>query len=66
MATHEELKEALDEACGHCNERAGEIRIWGYAPNETTLELCRDCAKQLARMLLEDICAIDSKGGRHG
>lgn len=37
-----------------------------YATNESNIVLCTDCAKQLARKILEDICEIDTKSGRHG
>jgi hypothetical protein len=28
--------------------------------------LCSDCAMQLARKLLEDLCAVLTREGRHG
>jgi len=28
--------------------------------------LCLDCALQLSRKLLEDVCEIATSGGRHG
>jgi len=41
---------------------AVEIIMWGYA--EGDVALCRSCALQLARKLLEDLCEL--AGDRHG
>jgi len=44
-------------------KKQGEIAMRGYSAN-TDLVLCRSCALQLARKLLEDLCALN--GDRHG
>jgi hypothetical protein len=36
----------------------------GYAKGE--LSLCSDCALQLSRKILEDLCELLAWGGRHG
>lgn len=50
--------------CAHCKEPA-EIVMIGYG-NGGDCDLCGDCAMQLARMLLEDLCELRTAGGRHG
>ena len=48
--------------CMNC-ENPSEILIHGYVSSEQIL-ICRFHALQLARILLEDVCAIE--GDRHG
>jgi hypothetical protein len=50
--------------CSHCTRKAL-ITIIEYADDAADINLCTNCAKQLARKLLEDLCAV-SWGGRHG
>ena len=55
----------LEQWGGFCLQdcsRPGEIVMIGYAESE--IRLCRQHALQLARKLLEDLCALD--GDRHG
>lgn len=55
---------------GHtCECGVGEpakITMTGYAEEGAVIHLCKDCALQLSRKLLEDLCELDTKGGRHG
>lgn len=72
MATYKELDEAVGNgtmhprvrcyACSGSRMEQATILMWGYG--ETDLELCTKCATQLARKLLEDVCACN--GARHG
>lgn len=55
----------MDAVCGNCGQVA-EILIISFSDRKGGLTWCSDCAMQLARILLEDICALRSKGGRHG
>jgi hypothetical protein len=41
-----------------------EIEMRGYAEHEKTIFVCKTCAIQLARKLLEDLCELE--GDRHG
>lgn len=50
--------------CVDCDKPA-DILMMGYAEEEAAIELCAEHATQLARKLLEDICAL-SPSGRHG
>jgi hypothetical protein len=38
----------------------------GYAWDSGNNSLCTDCGLQLVRKVMEDICELISKGGRHG
>lgn len=51
-----------DSQC--CCGGPAEIVMHGYAENRRDLSICRRCALQLARKLIEDLCALD--GDRHG
>lgn len=50
--------------CAQCNKRPIEIVMNGYAADNSDIQVCKECATQLARKLLEDIC--DLNGDRHG
>ena len=52
-------------ACDACKERHPAIMMMGYAENYAGIQLCEVCALQLARKLLEDLCALTPLG-RHG
>lgn len=49
-----------------CTSCKGIAEITMNCYSEGNLDLCRECALQLARKLLEDICDVATKGGRHG
>ncbi len=49
----------------HANAPAAEIAMTGYSEGTTSILLCRDCAIQLSRKLLEDLCEVVT-GDRHG
>lgn len=53
-------------ACSACPrpKRLAEIMMREYADNYENIFLCRDCALQLSRKLLEDLCEL--AGDRHG
>ena len=50
--------------CTGCHKRPGPIWMHCYA--EADLFLCSDCAMQLVRKIMEDLCELLTKGGRHG
>jgi len=54
-----------DVRCNGCGEPAV-IEMHGYATDHASVTVCADCGLQLARKLLEDLCDVLSKGGRHG
>lgn len=41
------------------------IMLNGFAEDDARVLLCVECAQQMARMLMEDMC-VYTKGGRHG
>ena len=43
--------------------KPGVLEIWGYTEDEDMV-LCRFCAHQVVRKILEDLCEIE--GDRHG
>jgi len=52
--------------CDYCKQPAV-IRMIGYGDgNGGTCNWCADCALQLVRKVMEDLCELMSKGGRHG
>ena len=51
--------------CCRCSEETATLFILGYTEVDP-LEICSGCAKQLARYILEDLCALETTGGRHG
>lgn len=53
------------QTCTYCKKAMGHIYIYGYASDGADLFLCRDCALQLSRKLLEDLCEIIT-GDRNG
>jgi len=50
--------------CDHCHQTAAAISMSGYS--ERSFDLCTGCALQLVRKITEDLCALLTKGGRHG
>lgn len=52
--------------CTSCNKELAQIEMHGFADKTANLLLCADCAMQLARKLMEDLCALITKSGRHG
>lgn len=48
-----------------CCGGAALIEMHGYGKAGGSSRLCTDCAMQLARKLVEDLCALLTKGGRH-
>jgi len=57
---------APSKVCNSCREVEPKVWMRSYAENGANILLCRDCSLQLSRKLLEDICELDTKGGRHG
>ena len=55
----------LGQTCVECENEPSTIWMRGYATNHADILLCAGCAMQLARKLLEDICEVATKGGRH-
>ena len=49
--------------CTGCDKEA-EILMHGYADNRADIRLCRMCALQLSRKLLDDLC--EPAGDRNG
>jgi|1186.fasta_scaffold65551_2 hypothetical protein len=49
--------------CDNCHGTST-IAITGYSRDG--FDLCSDCALQLARKLMEDLCELLTRGGRHG
>ena len=60
----EVLGETTKRNCDGCHEVSAVISMHFYS--EGFMDLCSDCALQLARKLLEDLCELLTKGGRHG
>jgi hypothetical protein len=42
------------------------IAMHSYERNGEGIFLCSDCALQLVRKITEDLCALLTRGGRHG
>ena len=53
------------KTCGGCDAPA-EIQMNGYGGPDERVAWCAQCALQLARKILEDLCELHTKGGRHG
>ena len=52
--------------CDFCHDTAV-IKMIGYGADRTgECNWCTDCAMQLVRMIMEDLCQLLTKGGRHG
>jgi hypothetical protein len=51
--------------CSSCANADAVIEMHGYAEETASVFLCRDCALQLTRKLLEDLCEVVT-GDRHG
>jgi hypothetical protein len=58
------ISTAADSKCNNCGH-AAKITMHGYGEGGTC-DLCADCAMQLARKIMEDLCELLAKGGRHG
>lgn len=53
--------------CDYCGTSPAVIKASGYGDDEIgDCNWCADCALQLAREILEDLCELRIKGGRHG
>jgi len=52
--------------CTGCRKCPGPIWMVGYADDGAGLFLCADCAMQLVRKIMEDLCELRTMGGRHG
>jgi hypothetical protein len=55
---------AYDGPCCGCGSAPPELVYLGYADDDAACFLCRACALQLARKILEDLC--DLFGNRYG
>ena len=55
-----------DPRCQQCRTEDAEIQMDGYCERPGNIRLCADCALQLVRKVTEDLCALLTKGGRHG
>jgi hypothetical protein len=64
MITRPEFGRPHKVTCTACGKRPGPIWMYGYTDGE--LLLCPDCALQLVRKILEDLCELLTRGGRHG
>lgn len=64
MSTFREMKASNIPFCTACHDTTADIMMRCYAKNNEDLLLCVMCATQLARKLLEDICATN--GDRYG
>ena len=51
--------------CASCDELDSVIEMHGYAEGQASIFLCQNCALQLARKLMEDLCEVLT-GDRHG
>jgi hypothetical protein len=52
--------------CDNCGNDAV-ITMHGYGDSENgECNWCADCAMQLVRKIMEDLCELLTKGGRHG
>jgi hypothetical protein len=52
--------------CDGCRDAVARLQMDGYAEEHARNRLCTDCSLQLARKLLEDLCELLTRGGRHG
>ena len=53
--------------CDKCGGEDADIVMIGYGDDQVgDCNWCADCAMQLARMLMEDLCELKTTGGRHG
>jgi hypothetical protein len=65
-ATAHPVRPSVVHNCDYCGEDA-EITMTGYGDDYSgNCHWCADCAMQLARKILEDLCELKTKGGRHG
>jgi hypothetical protein len=55
---------AVPGGCCGCGDEVPELFYHGYADKGAAIALCRRCAHQLARKILEDLCDLD--GDRYG
>jgi len=55
-----------DTRCRYCRKAEPVILMLFYSDKKADNLLCSDCAMQLARKLLEDLCAVLTREGRHG
>ena len=52
--------------CDYCQAPA-EVTMMGYGDDASgNCHWCSDCAMQLVRKIMEDLCELRTAGGRHG
>jgi len=64
ISLYEEAGLVAREACDSCDHETPVIEFHGYSEGSSDIQLCGNCALQLARKLLEDLC--DLAGNRYG
>ncbi|MGA2387513.1 MAG: hypothetical protein ABSF97_01030 [Candidatus Sulfotelmatobacter sp.] len=53
--------------CDKCGGADADILMIGYGDDKAgDCNWCGECAMQLARMLMEDLCELKATGGRYG
>ena len=65
MTTRGEDGAFPDGRCTSCRRNHPQVWMRCYAVKDADIVLCINCAAQLARKLLEDLCEV-IHGGRHG
>jgi hypothetical protein len=55
-----------EASCGGGCASPAAVEMHGYVADGVRLNLCAECALQLARKILEDLCELHTHGGRHG
>lgn len=60
------LERKMGIGCDYCQEPAV-VTMHGYGDSKNGgCNWCADCAMQLVRKIMEDLCELLTKGGRHG
>jgi hypothetical protein len=53
--------------CDYCGGAEAVISMFGYGDDFSgNCHWCANCAMQLVRKLMEDLCELQTQGGRHG
>ena len=52
--------------CDACRKVNAALEMHGYSERSSNICLCAECALQLSRKLLEDLCELLTKSGRRG
>jgi hypothetical protein len=53
--------------CDYCGGEDAEITMLGYGDDGPgNCHWCVECALQLVRKIMEDVCELRTKAGRHG